>query len=126
MTLRTFLDFLRHQNRLDQAREQNIRHARFTAPHPFERIRQALRGNHAIEVLRSKLQAVPKTRQVVRHFLFLAALREVNLRNSKEGTVNGKRCWWNIMPRDERRKLARAYAAGEWRRGHTARGMQAA
>jgi|GEM_PF-5131424 len=121
--------FDRLLNRQHQAKEQNIRHARFGAANPFKRVREALRGRHR-QVRRAdppELKApMDKTRQLARHFLFRAAMAQVNKRNSTERTVGGRRCWWNIMPRAERRKLARAYAAGEWRRLSPARGLLAA
>jgi hypothetical protein len=75
----------------------------------------------AMRLVRSKLQPIPKTRQAARRFLFLRALFEVNKCNAKEAV-----CRLDIMPRAERRKLARAYAAGEWRRDNPARGLKAA
>jgi hypothetical protein len=66
---------------------------------------------------------LPKTRQQTRLYLFRVALAEVNKRNSTESVHDGHRCWYNIMPRHERRNLARAFAAGEWRRQSPARGI---
>jgi len=57
-----------------------------------------------------------KTRQRARHFLFCVAFSEVTTRNSHQGRKDGKHHWFIHMRRSERRKLARAYAAGEWRR----------
>lgn len=58
----------------------------------------------------------PDSRQAARHFLFCAAFAEVTQRNSHLGTREGKKYWFIDMSRKARRNLARAYAAGEWRR----------
>jgi hypothetical protein len=102
-------------HREDRARELKVRHAHFGPANPFRRVLQGMRSNYRAKPFqRSKQQAIPKTRQVFRHFLFLVAMAEVNKRES------------NITPRAERRKLARTYAAGEWRRDHPERGIKLA
>ena len=127
MTVPSLLEALASSAR--QLANLNIRQARFGAPNPFKRVGQSMRGNHAVGFaypLHSKPVQMEKTRQFTRKFLFRAALMEVNRANSKESIMNGRRCWCNIMPRAERRKLARAYAAKEWRRGNDNRGLKRA
>ena len=53
------------------------------------------------------------TRQRKRYVLFRVAMVGVNQRNSKEGA--SRHFYW-LLSRHERRNLARAYAAGKWRR----------
>ncbi len=81
---------------------------RFTSPNPFRRLRDALRGNHAVPVRRSKPSPIPETRQAIRAELRRQAYSEMRQENPK-------------LERRLRRPLARAYAARAWRERYSAK-----